>query len=147
MYTEWGCTILEGSFDTLLKYPKRKAVKYNNWAEADGIDPDLSVVEFEQKTVKLSFLMEADTVEQFWLRYRKFITDLSAPLYREFDLIPGITTRYRFSAGSSYEQPVLLTSGGISPDLSYLLWKTTMPYIRLRHPVVSICAGNMQSMG
>lgn len=111
MYTEWGCTVLEGSFDTLLKYPKRKAVKYNNWAEADGIDPDLSIVEFEQKIVKLSFLMEADTVEQFWLRYRKFITDLSAPLYREFDLIPGITTRYRFSAGSSYEQPVPFNTG------------------------------------
>ena len=24
--TEWGCTLLEGSFDDLLKYPKRKAV-------------------------------------------------------------------------------------------------------------------------
>ena len=34
VYTEWGCKLLEGSFDDLLKYPKRKAVKYNNWAEA-----------------------------------------------------------------------------------------------------------------
>ena len=58
LYTEWGCKLLEGSFDDLLKYPKRKAVKYNNWAEADGIDPDLSVVEFEPKTVKLKFLMK-----------------------------------------------------------------------------------------
>ena len=71
MYTEWGCTILEGSFDTLLKYPKRKAVKYNNWAEADGIDPDLSVVEFEQKTVKLSFLMEAD-ISGYAIRWYQF---------------------------------------------------------------------------
>ena len=53
VYTEWGCKLLEGSFDDLLKYPKRKAVKYNNWAEADGIDPDLSVVEFEPKTVQV----------------------------------------------------------------------------------------------
>ena len=30
VYTEWGCKLLEGSFDDLLKYPKRKAVKYNN---------------------------------------------------------------------------------------------------------------------
>ena len=29
LYTEWGCKLLEGSFDDLLKYPKRKAVKYN----------------------------------------------------------------------------------------------------------------------
>lgn len=39
LYTEWGCKLLEGSFDDLLKYPKRKAVKYNNWAEADGSIP------------------------------------------------------------------------------------------------------------
>ena len=79
VYTEWGCKLLEGSFDDLLKYPKRKAVKYNNWAEADGIDPDLSVVEFEPKTVKLKFLMKAETLEQFWSGYRKFVADLSAP--------------------------------------------------------------------
>ena len=77
VYTEWGCKLLEGSFDDLLKYPKRKAVKYNNWAEADGIDLDLSVVEFEPKTVKLKFLMKAETLEQFWSGYRKFVADLS----------------------------------------------------------------------
>ena len=86
VYTEWGCKLLEGSFDDLLKYPKRKAVKYNNWAEADGIDLDLSVVEFEPKTVKLKFLMKAETLEQFWSGYRKFVADLSAPGYREFNL-------------------------------------------------------------
>ena len=96
VYTEWGCKLLEGSFDDLLKYPKRKAVKYNNWAEADGIDPDLSVVEFEPKTVKLKFLMKAETLEQFWSGYRKFVADLSAPGYREFNLIAGMTNRLRF---------------------------------------------------
>ena len=102
IYTEWGCTLLEGSFDGILKYPKRKAVKYNNWAEADGIDPDLSIVEFEPKTVKMEFIMKADTLEMFWSRYRKFITDLSAPGYREFDLIPGMTNRLRFNAGTAF---------------------------------------------
>lgn len=104
VYTEWGCKLLEGSFDDLLKYPKRKAVKYNNWAEADGIDPDLSVVEFEPKTVKLKFLMKAETLEQFWSGYRKFVADLSAPGYREFNLIAGMTNRLQFNAGSSHEQ-------------------------------------------
>lgn len=111
VYTEWGCKLLEGSFDDLLKYPKRKAVKYNNWAEADGIDPDLSVVEFEPKTVKLKFLMKAETLEQFWSGYRKFVADLSAPGYREFNLIAGMTNRLRFNAGSSHEQPVPFNAG------------------------------------
>ena len=26
VYTEWGCKLLEGSFDDLLKYPNRLAV-------------------------------------------------------------------------------------------------------------------------
>lgn len=111
IFKEWGCKLLEGSFDTLLKYPKRTTVKYNNWAEADGIDPDLSVVEFEPKTVKLNFLMRADTLELFWSRYRKFIADLSAPGYREFDLIPGMTSRLRFNAGASYDKFVPFNVG------------------------------------
>lgn len=53
---EWGCTLLEGSFDDLLKYPKRKAVTTRDWAESNGIVPDLSEVEFEARTIKLSFL-------------------------------------------------------------------------------------------
>lgn len=111
IFKEWGCKLLEGSFDTLLKYPKRATVKYNNWAEADGIDPDLTVVEFDPKTVKLNFLMRADTLELFWTRYRKFIADLSAPGYREFDLIPGMTSRLRFNAGISYDKFVPLNVG------------------------------------
>ena len=111
IYTEWGCKLLEGSFDDLLKYPKRKAVKYNNWAEADGIDPDLSVVEFEPKTVKLKFLMKAETLEQFWSGYRKFVADLSAPGYREFDLIAGMTNRLRFNAGISYDKFIPFNAG------------------------------------
>lgn len=108
---EYGCTLLEGSFNDLLKYPKRKAVKYNNWAEADGIDPDLSEVDFEPKTVKFSFLMEAGTLDSFWLQYRKLVADLSAPGYRAFDLIPGMTNRYRFNAGASYSLPVPFNEG------------------------------------
>lgn len=107
----YGCTLLEGSFDALLKYPKRKAVKYNNWAEADGIDPDLTEVRFEPKTVKLSFLMEAHSLESFWLQYRKLVADLSAPGLRTFDLITGMTNRYRFSAGASYKLPIPFNEG------------------------------------
>lgn len=108
---QYGCTLLEGSFDTLLKYPKRKAVKYRNWAETDGIDPDLSVVEFEARKVKLSFLMESEGEADFWRRYRRFTADLSAPGYRSFDLIPGLTSRLRLDTGASFELPVPLNRG------------------------------------
>jgi hypothetical protein len=111
IYKEWGCTLLEGSFDDLLKYPKRKSVTFRNWAEADGIDPDLSVVEFEARTVKLSFLMEAIGEAEFWHRYRKFAADMSAPGYREFGLIAGTTNRMRLNAGTKYELPIPPAAG------------------------------------
>lgn len=111
IYAEWGCKLLEGSFDDLLKYPKRKAVKYNNWAEADGIDPDLSVVELEPKTVTLNFLMKAETLDSFWSKYRKLISDLSAPGYRTFDLIPGMTSYLRFNSGPAYEKFTPFSAG------------------------------------
>ena len=143
VYTEWGCKLLEGSFDDLLKYPKRKAVKYNNWAEADGIDPDLSVVEFEPKTVKLKFLMKAETLEQFWSGYRKFVADLSAPGYREFNLIAAYDS-----------MPALLTNslchlmqGRTYLCLNFLLSRTIMPFIRQLRPAVSGFAGSMRLMG
>lgn len=119
---EYGCTLLEGSFNDLLKYPKRKAVKYNNWAEADGIEPDLSEVEFEPKTVKLSFLMEAVGEAKFWNLYRNFASDLSAAGYREMSLIPGMTKLLRFNAGASYELPVPMNAGknASSFDLNFI---------------------------
>lgn len=111
LYNEYGCTLLEGSFDSLLKYPKRKAVKYNNWAESDGIDPDLSVVEFEPRTIKLSFLMESTGEEDFWRRYNRLASDLSSSGYREINLIEGLSHRLRLSAGASYSLPVPFNAG------------------------------------
>lgn len=111
IYKEWRCKLLEGSFDDLLKYPKRKPVKYNNWAEADGIDPDLSVVEFEKRSIKMYFLLDAYSPDQFWRSYRKLISDLSATGYRIFDVIPGITHKLRLSANSAYNMPVPFNAG------------------------------------
>lgn len=111
IYKEYECMLLEGSFDSLLKYPKRKAVSYRNWAESNGIDPDLSVVEFEPRSVKLSFLLDAYSHDQFWRSYRQLITDLSAAGYRDFDVIPGVTHRFRLSANSAYNMPVPFNTG------------------------------------
>lgn len=57
---EWGCTLLEGSFDDLLKYPKRKAVTTRDWAESNGIVPDLS--EVERKGVRASLSIRGDSM-------------------------------------------------------------------------------------
>lgn len=109
--TEYGCRLLDGSLEPLLKYPKRKSLKYNNWAESDGIDPDLSEIEFEPRTVKLSFLMNTGSQEEFWLKYKKLVTDLSAPGYRTFEIILGLINKMRLNAGVSYELPIPFNAG------------------------------------
>lgn len=111
IYQEYGCTLLEGSLNTLLKYPKRKAAKYNDWAESNGIDPDLSVVEFEARNIKLSFLMESDGEAEFWRRYNKLAADLSAPGSREVNVIEGMINHLRLNAGVGYSLPVPLNEG------------------------------------
>lgn len=122
LYNEWGCTLLEGSFDDLLKYPKRKSLKFRNWAEIDGIIPDLTDVEFESRKVKLSFLMEAYGKGDFWQKYHKLVSDLSSTGYREMNLIEGMTHRLRLDTGTRYELPVPFGEGkNCSPfDLDFI---------------------------
>ena len=114
IYKTYGCRLSEGSLDDYLKYPKRKSVNYNNWAEANGIEPDLSTVEFESKTIKISFAMESNSINDFWDKYKKIISDISAPGYRVFNLIPGLQKRLRFNAGNSCTASPFNTDYGIT---------------------------------
>lgn len=138
IYNEYGCTLLEGSFDSLLKYPKRTTVKYNNWAEADGIDPDLSDVRFESRTIQLTFLLEADNQEDFWFRYRKLIADLSFPGYRTFDVIPGIAHRLRFKANPTYQMPVPFNVGHTLSSFSLDFVEDDLPFQMVSVPTNGI---------
>jgi hypothetical protein len=45
----WGMGLLMGSFDGLFMYPKRKAVRFTDFAEVDGIRPDLRRFETESR--------------------------------------------------------------------------------------------------
>jgi hypothetical protein len=108
---EYGCTLLKGSYSDLFRYPKRKAVPYNNWAEADGIEPDLSTVEFEPKTVKLNFLIQAASVSEFLSRYNKLISVVSAPGVRKFGFDFGKTYELRYNVNSAYKYPCAFNEG------------------------------------
>lgn len=105
IYKEYGCMLLDGAFDGLLKYPKRKTVNYNNWAEVNGIEPDLSRIEFEPRSINMSFLLESDSNEQFWSRYNRLVSDLSAPGYRTLQFVDGLSHQVRLSAGNAFSIP------------------------------------------
>ena len=100
--SEYGCILVDGGLDSALKYPQRKAVAYNNWAESDGIEPDLTTVEFQSKTVQFDFFMKADSKSDFFAKYRKLITDLSAPGYRTISPFQGAYYSLRYNAASAY---------------------------------------------
>jgi len=109
--TEYGCLLLRGSYNDLFRYPKRKAVEYNNWAEEDGTEPDLSEVLFEPKPIKLNFLMKAGSVGEFLSKYDKLIADISAPGLRKFDFGFGKSHNLRYDANSDYAYPTAFNEG------------------------------------
>ena len=98
----YGLTLLRGSFDSLLKYPKRKAVAYNNWAERDGIEPDVCSVEFEPKKIQLSFSMLTDSLSSFEASHTSFYDLLSAPGSRHIVFTAGIQKTLRFTGNPAY---------------------------------------------
>jgi hypothetical protein len=102
----FGCTLIGGSsydsFGNLLKYPKRTAVNCNDWAESDGIQPDLSETAFEERKVQLYFGMQADAVSVMSCRYRDFYELLASAGYRTVNAVPGLTHRLRFGSASGF---------------------------------------------
>ena len=111
IFTEYGCTLLKGSYNDLFRYPKRKQVQYNNWAESDGIEPDLSDVIFEPKSVKLNFMIQAASVSEFLARYNKLTDDVSAPGSRQFGFDFGRTYQLRYNSNSAYKYPCAFNEG------------------------------------
>ncbi|GEM_PF-449146 len=127
--TEYGCTLLWQSFDALLKFPKRKAVVYNNWAESDGIEPDLTDVEYESKNIQLVFLLESRTLAQFWELYKKLYSDITAPGYRILDFTNLLQYKLRYDISSKYviPQPFNIGENITSFTLDFIEDKPSIP--------------------
>lgn len=102
----YGLYLLRDSLGDVIRFPKRKAININDWAESDGIEPDLTVSEFEAKTVNLKFGIKAGDEGSFWGSYNRVMAVLSAPGYRQMDFDLGVVFPYRSSAQGSYAIPI-----------------------------------------
>lgn len=102
---EYNCIMLNGSLSEILKYPKRKTIQYNNWAEADGIQPDVSDVEFEPKHIKLSFFFKSGSKSSFMDIYHKLIADLTAPGYRKVTVLENFVMELRLNETTNFNIP------------------------------------------
>jgi hypothetical protein len=111
--TAFGCTLTGNgphnrggsynSFGNLLKYPKRKGVSYNDWAERNGIQPDLSETDFEERKTALYFGMQGATMAELTNHYEDFYEVLTATGYRTVNAIPGLTHKLRFTGASEFK--------------------------------------------
>lgn len=130
--SDWGLRVADGTLSEWLKLPKRKTVAYNNWAESDGIEPDLSVVEWEETSFKLSFILSGANPTEYMTRFRTFISFLSDNGTREVSYM-GITRTLRYDQGNSYDgTPLFEMRKAFS--LIYLTMKEEKPEIVEERP-------------
>ncbi|MDR3140540.1 MAG: hypothetical protein LBU37_02245 [Tannerellaceae bacterium] len=108
---EYNCILLDGSLGEVLKYPKRKTVQYNDWAEADGIQPDISEVEFEPRHIRLSLFFNYGSKSGFLAIYRRLIAGLTAPGYRKVTVIDGFIMELRLNETTGFNVPRIIDEG------------------------------------
>jgi hypothetical protein len=136
-YSLYGVFITDGGYNELVAYPSLKKVESNDWAEDDGIEPDLSSLVLDTRELSIKFACHGTNA-----RFGAFIELLSDMAYHTFDFREtGKTYRLRmvtqpnldivkslgvFSLrfaddfplyGYTYQEP----SGGISSPVGYEL--------------------------
>lgn len=99
--------VIKGSFDSLFKYPKRKTINYTNYAERDGITPDVRKFETESRQISLNFLMKHNSEAEFRSRYNDFFQTVNDVEYRKFDLETGLIHTLRYDKTQKF-QPIQL---------------------------------------
>lgn len=130
--SEWGLMVADGTLSEWLKLPKRKSVAYNNWAESDGIEPDLTRVEWEETSIKLSFILSGQNPSEYMSRFRSFLAFISDKGSREISYM-GITRTLRYDQGNGYNGTPLLEQRKAWSILS-LTMKERKPEIIEKYP-------------
>lgn len=109
--TMWDMILLKDSFNSLLQYPKRKAVRYTNYAEVDGIHPDLRKFETESRQVSLVFMIKHASEAEFYDKYEDFFNTINDSGYHTFDPDNGLIYKLRYDKTQSFK-PIGLCNAG-----------------------------------
>lgn len=101
----YGAFIERGGSDDFLSFPSRRTPDFNDWAEYDGLDVDLSDLSFEPKKVSVNYVITADDETTFKHRLNSFKTLHYQPGYREIYVREfNKTFELRFVGFSRYKQ-------------------------------------------
>lgn len=109
--TMWDMVLLKDSFSSLLRYPRRKAVRYTSYAEVDGIHPDLRKFETEPRQVSLTFMIRHTSEAEFYNKYEDFFKTINDSGYHAFDLDNGLVYKLRYDKTQSFKPMGLYNTG------------------------------------
>lgn len=93
-FSQFGANVLDGTDDAIRKAPSVRANLSVSTADKHGVSYDDAEVHFKTKDVKLSLLIRAETIDDFWLRWDALFAVLMQPESRVF---------YFGDAGAEYE--------------------------------------------
>jgi hypothetical protein len=85
LWTTYGILLSEGSAD-FLKYPPKKESTTHDWGDSDGIDVDLQRIFLGQNEGVLSFVIIANSTQQYFDRHDAFINLWKKPGLRRLEI-------------------------------------------------------------
>lgn len=71
--------VVESGSDDFLKYPSRKESITRDWADANGLDVDVSSVFFNARDISLRCAIITDDPDNFWEKHLAFIAQWALP--------------------------------------------------------------------
>lgn len=97
IYATYGAMISKGGLNGVLALPPSKKVSSNDWAEDDGIEPDLSEIYLDKRSLSIPFVFLAS-----YDKIEAFLAFLESTAYHSinFDKI-SLTKRFRYISSTS----------------------------------------------
>lgn len=89
--TDYGCGLLVGANKAFRSYPNIKEGLVQSTSDTNGIIADKGAsILGQSRQVKVSLLLRASTIEEFWRNYNALYYDITQPGARELELVGEI---------------------------------------------------------
>lgn len=98
VFSNYGVFVVEEGLEELVQYPALKKITTNDWAEENGLEPDLSVPVLSSRSLTINFAI----LDKSYSTIESFISFLSTSVYNDlyFNDI-GYSFKLRLSSESS----------------------------------------------
>lgn len=106
IFERFGVFVAVGGWNELVAIPPLKSVKYNDWHEEDGIEPDLENVALDSRTATIRFFASGDDAKT-----RVFFSALKSKPLHEFDC-RSIGRKFRLRMASNQS---VVWANGVAP--------------------------------